>query len=317
MTEAESVIAEHHRVNNELPAAFAAFVVSDEGDEYPLGEQPIISPADLSAMLSNTSDSSRGGMHRPGKDSVSSSYTLTVSAGRTGGDRNSRASWASGVPSPLSASFGRRASNLSYSTTTFDGPSAPMAASPDRNATAKNIASRPGTGNSTSHTFGSSDRLSTFKFPAARFEHGRSASVASSRSAMIFAKNALSAMRKKALQSFEPLLPDELPVSIGDTLSLLQQFDDGWCVVAVEQDGDTAGDADRVASGSKEVKMGCVPLWVFERKSKAPGGHTRTMRTISLAVTIELTPTDPGMGLDGAPRAPWQREQPTVSWSNF
>lgn len=134
---------------------------------------------------------------------------------------------------------------------------------------------------------------------------------------MIFAKNALSAMRKKALQQFEPLLPDEIPVSVGDTLSLLQQFDDGWCVCAVEVDGESEGGVSvggRAATPNKEVRMGCVPLWVFERKSKVPGEHMRSMRSTSLAVTVELTPAEAGMDLPG--RAPWQRE-PIISWSNF
>ncbi|KAF8314973.1 hypothetical protein DL93DRAFT_2079612 [Clavulina sp. PMI_390] len=147
------------------------------------------------------------------------------------------------------------------------------------------------------------------------------ASIASTQSAMVFAKNALSAMRKKALQAFEPLLPDEIPVQVGDTLSLMQQFDDGWCVVAVEAADDhtrpgSAGKGGSATAG--EIKMGCVPLWVFERKSKVPGEHMRSMRSTSLAVTVELTASDPapGPGGRGDGAAPWMRE-PLYSWSNF
>lgn len=126
-------------------------------------------------------------------------------------------------------------------------------------------------------------------------------------------------MHKKALQGFEPLLPDEIPVKVGDTLSLLQTFDDGWCVCAVEVEVDGEIESGHTLAPPwgpqrKEVKMGCIPLWVFERKSKTPGDHMRSMRSTSLAVTIELAPAG---GTEAAGRAaPWERE-PIISWSNF
>lgn len=329
MTEAEAIIAEHHQANNELPAAFHTFVVTDESDDAPIEAQHIIDPSDIKAMLARPNESTRQSQ----RNSITSTYTLTVSAGRTGERRNSRASFSSTVPSPLNASFSaqQNSSNRAIMTKENKPPGltqrypTPTSFSsfvfPERSPS-RNTASRPGTSDSATSqakTFGTPDH-SSFVFPASRFaeKHASIISAASSRSALVFAKNALSAMHKKALQAFEPLLPDEIPVNVGDTLSLLQAFDDGWCVCAVEVDvgsGNGSSLAPPQEVPTKEVKMGCVPLWVFERKSKNPGDHMRSMRSTSLAVTVELTPA--GAGTEPAGReAPWQRE-PIISWSNF
>jgi hypothetical protein len=324
MTEAEAIIAEHHKTNNELPAAFHAFVITNES-EGAVEPNHIADPSDLRAMFTHPNEA----IHHSARNSVASAYTITVSVGRTGERQNSRASFSSTVPSPLSASFSpQQTSDIPTTMTEEDKPSGPMQryptptslssfVFPDRSPS-RNIASRPGTGNSTisqSRTFGIPDRSSFLRFAEKR---SSMVSVASSRSALVFAKNALSAMHKKALQAFEPLLPDEIPVNLGDTLSLLQTFDDGWCVCAVEVDCEVESGhnfAPPRGSQRKEVKMGCVPLWVFERKSKSPGDHIRTMRSTSLTVTVELTPA--GRGTEAAGRlAPWQRE-PIISWSNF
>lgn len=330
MTEAEAIIADHHRANNELPAAFHTFVVTDESNDTSAEPQHIMDPSDIKGMLTRPNESTHSA-----KKSTPSTFTLTVSIGRTGEHRNSRASFCSTVPSPLSASFtakdtsGPPPAMMKEDKTSDPTQRYPTPTSfssfvfPERFPEDKSPASRPGTGNSTTSqakTFGTADR-SSFMFPAARLAGNRTsiASVASSRSAIVFAKNALSAMHKKALQAFEPLLPDEIPVNVGDTLSLLQTFDDGWCVCAVEVDsegGNGSGLAPPRAPATKEVKMGCAPLWVFERKSKNPGDHMRSMRSTSLAVTIELTPNGAGMEPAGRVAAPWQRD-PVISWSNF
>ncbi|KAF8324924.1 uncharacterized protein EI90DRAFT_3074476 [Cantharellus anzutake] len=117
-------------------------------------------------------------------------------------------------------------------------------------------------------------------------------------------------MRKTALRPFQHLLPDELDVKVGDQLSLLQTFDDGWCICVAEE---PAGSA---SNSIGDIRMGCVPLWVFERMPKGKEGASpmRTMRSTSLAITVEVSPPSPGT-LAG-PAAPWDRTN-TISWSNF
>jgi hypothetical protein len=331
MTEAEAIIADHHRANNELPAAFHTFVVTDESSDTSAEPQHILDPSDIKATFARPNKSTHSV-----KKSTPSTFTLTVSIGRTGEHRNSRASFSSAVPSPLSASFTAKDISGPPAATKEDTTCDPTQRYPTPTSFSsfvfperfpedfsKSTTSRPGTGNSTTSqakTFGTADR-SSFMFPAVRLAGNRTsiASVASSRSAIVFAKNALSAMHKKALQPFEPLLPDEIPVNVGDTLSLLQTFDDGWCVCAVEVDsggGNGSGLAPPRTPTTKEVKMGCAPLWVFERKSKNPGDHMRSMRSTSLAVTIEMTPSGAGIEPAGRVAAPWQRN-PVISWSNF
>jgi len=108
----------------------------------------------------------------------------------------------------------------------------------------------------------------------------------------------------------------------GDRFGVLQTFDDGWCVVAFEvpvQDGDEEA----------EIRMGCIPLWVFEFTGGDEVGEVgvRSMRSTSLAVTVEMlaAPTTvPGGPKRGganddmleAPGKPWERAN-VISWSNF
>jgi len=108
-------------------------------------------------------------------------------------------------------------------------------------------------------------------------------------------------MHKTALHPFQGLLPDELDVRVGDKLSLLQIFDDGWCVcVAENRPGST--------SNNQDMMMGCVPLRVFERapKGQKDTPHMREVRTTSLAVTVENKPR----------LVSWNGTN-TVSWSIF
>ncbi|KAI6125633.1 hypothetical protein EDD16DRAFT_1474199 [Pisolithus croceorrhizus] len=88
-------------------------------------------------------------------------------------------------------------------------------------------------------------------------------------------------------QLFEPVLPDELPLTrLGEYFAILESFDDGWCLVGTQLD------------------IGLVPAWVFVKPMK---GLTveRPMR-VSSVDALKL-------GLGGA--------EPTrdtiVSWSHF
>ncbi len=39
---------------------------------------------------------------------------------------------------------------------------------------------------------------------------------------------------RKVRQVFDPVLPDEILVKLGEQLTIVQSFDDGWCVVGRE-----------------------------------------------------------------------------------
>jgi len=98
--------------------------------------------------------------------------------------------------------------------------------------------------------------------------------------------------RRKVQQNFDPVLPDELVVSLGERLTVMESFDDGWCIVG------------RPAMLNKdEVEMGAVPAWCFLKPVKGLRAE-RPMRIGSLGVAVKLDAPNPG------------REQ-VMSWSNF
>ncbi|VDB84800.1 unnamed protein product [Peniophora sp. CBMAI 1063] len=103
-------------------------------------------------------------------------------------------------------------------------------------------------------------------------------------------------------QTFAPVLPDELLLSIGERVNVVQTLDDGWCVV-----GRAGGIIRAEAFGQKAedgVEMGVVPAWVFIKPTKGLRAE-RPMRTTSLGITVEV----PAPSFAG-------REQ-VMSWSNF
>jgi len=98
--------------------------------------------------------------------------------------------------------------------------------------------------------------------------------------------------RRKVQQLFDPVLPDEFVVSLGERLSVMQSFDDGWCVVG------------RQAMLNKdEIELGAVPAWCFLKPVKGLRAE-RPMRIGSLGITVQLDAPNPG------------RDQ-VMSWSNF
>lgn len=117
-------------------------------------------------------------------------------------------------------------------------------------------------------------------------------------SAMSTASSALSgasnATQKKVRQLFDPVLPDELVVSLGETLTTVQSFDDGWCIV---------GRDSMFKPG--EVELGAVPAWCFVKPVKGLRAE-RPMRVSSLGVTVDL----------GAAPSVGPRDN-VMSWSNF
>ena len=336
LTEAEEIIA-HHRENNEEPKSFTAFVTMDPDEAS--GDVP------HPATPGSPSPSWMSHALRP---SDATQYTVSVSIGRTGGerDRHSKSSWLS---SPRSATFPAAGGLSRRSISGLGDTSLAPTLEP---ASASALA----TGRDSSRTKKSSRDLSAFRFPPsmsfssssnrsptfhARGDgfHSTSPSIASTHSALLIAQHALkqSSSRRKVLRDFDsPLLADEIEVRVGDSLCVLESFDDGWCVAIVEES----------VHGEAQVKMGCVPLWVFDRPSRFASSPppTRSMRSTSLAVTIELTPTslDPphSPAISSYPASiresvisvnatgsaipptnqlrafPWQRE-PVISWSNF
>jgi hypothetical protein len=98
--------------------------------------------------------------------------------------------------------------------------------------------------------------------------------------------------RRKAHQLFDPVLPDELVISLGERLTVMQSFDDGWCIVG------------RPGMLNKdEVELGAVPAWCFLKPVKGLRAE-RPMRIASLGVTVQLD-------------APSSERDQVMSWSNF
>ena len=100
--------------------------------------------------------------------------------------------------------------------------------------------------------------------------------------------------QKKVRQVFDPVLPDELVVSLGESLTVVQQHDDGWCIVGRDS-----------VFNPGEVELGAVPAWAFLKPVKGLRAE-RPMRVSSLGVTVNL---DAPPSLD--PR------DNVMSWSNF
>jgi hypothetical protein len=99
---------------------------------------------------------------------------------------------------------------------------------------------------------------------------------------------------RKVRQLFSPVLPDELVLSLGEKVTVVKSFDDGWCIV---------GRDSLLKAG--EIEMGAVPAWCFV-KPVAGLKASRPVRTTSLGVTVEM---DAGPGFSS-------REE-VISWSNF
>ncbi|KAG8711367.1 hypothetical protein FRC11_002992 [Ceratobasidium sp. 423] len=114
--------------------------------------------------------------------------------------------------------------------------------------------------------------------------HGRTDSAAS---------GATNVVTRKVQTAFPPLLPDELVLSVGEKVTLLQTFDDEWCVVGRDRFG--------------EVEVGAVPAFVFT-KLRAGEKIERPMRSTSLGVQVEMS---------SAPGAAWSSREEVISWSNF
>lgn len=107
---------------------------------------------------------------------------------------------------------------------------------------------------------------------------------------------------RKVVRPFAPLLPDELVLRPGEELAVLQEFDDGWCVVAREGIGiggpptppgldvDENGAEIESSGKGRVLEMGSCPSFVFE-DAPPPASlreYTRPMRSSSLGVTVSM-----------------------------
>lgn len=117
----------------------------------------------------------------------------------------------------------------------------------------------------------------------------------------------------KVRHVFAPLLPDELVLRQNEKVTLIQSFEDGWCVVGRKSlfHAPPPGKPNEYAFGqgmaASEVEIGVVPLWVFEKRANGSTRPERPMRIESLGVTI----LDQSVVGSGEPR------DDVISWSNF
>lgn len=109
---------------------------------------------------------------------------------------------------------------------------------------------------------------------------------------------------RKVRQKFDPVLPDELLPSLGERLTIMQSFDDGWCVVGRESSTfvQTAKSLFKSPELGQNIELGVVPAWCFLKPLKGLRAE-RPIRSTSLGITINL---------DG----PSSRNE-VMSWSNF
>lgn len=89
---------------------------------------------------------------------------------------------------------------------------------------------------------------------------------------------------------FEAVLPDELLIRVGESLTLVQSFDDGWCLVGRENNLFIATPKclfrPNTITGDG-IELGVVPAWCFIRPTL--GLHAeRPIRNTSLGITIQL-----------------------------
>ncbi|KAL5486317.1 hypothetical protein ACEPAI_7363 [Sanghuangporus weigelae] len=99
--------------------------------------------------------------------------------------------------------------------------------------------------------------------------------------------------QRQVRQVFTPILPDELTLTLGESVSILRSFDDGWCIVARPKPYSTNGDAE----------LGAAPAWCFVKPMKGLRSE-RPVRSSSLGVTVQVDN-------DVQPR------NDIISWSNF
>ncbi|KIY44029.1 hypothetical protein FISHEDRAFT_52089 [Fistulina hepatica ATCC 64428] len=113
--------------------------------------------------------------------------------------------------------------------------------------------------------------------------------------------------QKRVRQIFEPVLPDELVVRLDEKVTLVQSFDDGWCVVG--RDVPLFAGATKSLYKSPEpvdanIELGVVPAWCFMRPVKGLRAE-RPVRSSSLGITVQMD------------NPAFSSRNEIMSWSNF
>jgi len=122
---------------------------------------------------------------------------------------------------------------------------------------------------------------------------------------------------RTVIQTFPPLLPDELGLRMGEKLGVLRYFDDQWCIVARDTLPSNPGVGGPPGLNSGVMEIGACPAWVFEPQ-RPPEGFTRPMRSSSLGITVSMrVPTPAPVPEPAAPFKPWAVREEVISWSNF
>ena len=114
---------------------------------------------------------------------------------------------------------------------------------------------------------------------------------------------------RKVRQLYEPVLPDEILINLGEQLTVVQSFDDGWCVVGRENSSfvHTAKSLFKTTpEPENNVELGVVPAWCFLKPVKGLRAE-RPVRSSSLGITVNLDA--PGFGNSS--------RNDLASWSNF
>ncbi|KAJ7284903.1 hypothetical protein C8J57DRAFT_703476 [Mycena rebaudengoi] len=115
---------------------------------------------------------------------------------------------------------------------------------------------------------------------------------------------------RKVRQLFSSVLPDELLLTgLGEQLTVVQAFDDGWVVVGRSNSvfASNAKSMFKSSSGGpaeSEVELGVVPAWCFLKPVKGLRAE-RPIRSTSLGITVQM---------DGPA---FSSRQEVLSWSNF
>ena len=109
---------------------------------------------------------------------------------------------------------------------------------------------------------------------------------------------------RKVRQISEPVLPDELLPLLGERLTVVRSFDDGWCVVGRENSTfvHSAKSLFKSQEPGENIEIGVIPAWCFLKPVKGLRAE-RPIRSTSLGVTVNM---------DG----PSSRNE-LISWSNF
>ncbi|KAH8827082.1 hypothetical protein DL96DRAFT_1528979 [Flagelloscypha sp. PMI_526] len=114
---------------------------------------------------------------------------------------------------------------------------------------------------------------------------------------------------RRVKQLFTPVLPDELLVqSLGEKLTVMQSFDDGWTLVGRENQGLGSTIQKSLFSPpgatNNDIELGVIPAWCFVKPCKGLRAE-RPVRTSSLGITVQLD----------APAT--SSRDDVMSWSNF